>query len=203
MGAKNWLLAYVDADADAAEILRSQPELDRAATQKLVRDLFPDAWDTKTSGSLVFTNPPDEQILGACYGGLSLVATSDAALDYPSRLDGRFVDYAKGRTLYLHAMHSVVDWFAYAIWKDGLLDRALSLSPDSGLLEDLGQRLPCEEPFWEGKNPVGGDYPFPFHPLEMAEEVLCALLGYHLEGRVTDIDPCDHELMLFQRPVAD
>ena len=203
MGAKNWLLAYVDADADAAEILRSRPELDRAATEKFVLDLYPAAWDTKTPGDLGYTNPPDEQVLGACYGGLSLLATSDAALDYPSRLDVRFIDYAKGRNLYLHAMHSVVDWFAYAIWKDGFLHRALSLSPDSGLMEDLGQRLPCEEPFWEGKHPVGGgDYPFPFHPLEMAEEVLCALLGYHLEGTVTDIDPFDYELMAFQRPGA-
>jgi hypothetical protein len=35
-------------------------------------------------------------------------------------------------------MHSVVDWFAYAVWIDGQLRRSLSLSPDSGIMEIVG-----------------------------------------------------------------
>ena len=49
-------------------------------------------------------------------------------------------------------MHSVVDWLAFAKWKNGELVRSLSLSPDSGILEDIGLRLPFEEPFWSSKH---------------------------------------------------
>jgi hypothetical protein len=59
-----------------------------------------------------------------CVGG-------DAALDRPSQLDQRFLDEAEGRTVYLHAMHSVVDRSAYAIWTgDGVLWRSVSLSSE-------------------------------------------------------------------------
>lgn len=38
--------------------------------------------------------------------------------------------------MYLHAMHSVVDWFAFAVWgPDGKLRRALSVSPANGVIE--------------------------------------------------------------------
>jgi hypothetical protein len=89
--------------------------------------------------------------------------------------------------VYLHAMHSVVDWCAFAKWNNGNLVRSLSLSPDSGILEDLGERLPFEEPFWSGQYPaVGGEdeYPFPFHPLEMGEAALKEFFGYQLEGPI-------------------
>jgi hypothetical protein len=55
--------------------------------------------------------------------------------------------WRNGGTVYLRAMHSVVDWFAYAQSINGKFARSLSLSPDSGVLEDIGQRLPFEEPF--------------------------------------------------------
>jgi hypothetical protein len=33
---------------------------------------------------------------------------------------------AAGRRVVLHAMHSVVDWLAFAVWEDGRLLRSLS-----------------------------------------------------------------------------
>jgi len=39
---------------------------------------------------------------------------------------------------------------AFAQWVNGKLVRSLSLSPDSGILEDIGPRFPFEEPFWSG-----------------------------------------------------
>jgi hypothetical protein len=84
-------------------------------------------------------------------------------------------------------MHSVVDWFAYAQWIDGKLVRSLSLSPDSGVLENTGPKMLFEEPYWAGEHPVEVDegeapYPLPFHPLELGEAALESLFGYHLEG---------------------
>jgi hypothetical protein len=55
---------------------------------------------------------------------------------------------AAGRTLYPHAVHSVVDFFAYATWEpDGTLRRWFSLSPDSGVISDVGTPLPFEEKY--------------------------------------------------------
>jgi hypothetical protein len=93
-------------------------------------------------------------------------------------------------------MHSVVDWFAYAIWAgDGTLRRTLSLSPDSGIIENIGAPLDFEEPYWAGLRPVettgfsGQPYPLLFHPLELAEDALRALFGFNFEGLYHDDDP--------------
>ena len=59
-------------------------------------------------------------------------------------LPAKFIDAYQGHSVYLHAMHSTVDWFAYAVWKDGKLQRSLSLSPDSAILENTGDRHPFE-----------------------------------------------------------
>jgi hypothetical protein len=120
-----------------------------------------------------------------------VVCAADFALDRPSTLDRRVLDAGEGRTIYLHAMHSVVDWFAFAIWEpDGSLRRSLSVSPDNGVIENLGDPLPFERPFWAGDHPaVDPDddpdedpYPLPFHPLELAEQALGTLFGFVYEG---------------------
>lgn len=75
-------------------------------------------------------------------------------MDHPSQLDSKFIEAFSSGTLYLHAMHSGVDFFAFAVWKNGTLQRSLSLSPDSGILDDIGPRLPFEVPFWAGEHPA-------------------------------------------------
>jgi len=157
-----------------------------------VTRLFPrhDVTQIQDGSLLEQANPPEGQVYAACFDGVTVLCTTEVGIDYPSRLDQRFLDVAEGRTVYLHAMHSVVDWFAYAQWTNGTLVRALSLSPDSGILEDIGPRLPFEEPYWAGRHPALDDsedqtaYPFPFHPLELGEAALGALFGYHLEGPI-------------------
>jgi hypothetical protein len=62
-----------------------------------------------------------------------VVCSGELGIDRPSALDRRFIEVGAGRTIDLHAMHSVVDWFAFAVWEsDGQVRRALSSSPDSG-----------------------------------------------------------------------
>lgn len=209
MGAKTWMLAYVD--GKAAEILKSGPVLDRPASAKLAQELFPSAQlQPAEDGDLSYTNPPDDEVHVGCFPGLSIVAAAEFALDYPSQLPQSFLDHARGRTVYLHAMHSVVDWFAFAIWEKGELVRALSLSPDSGVLEDIGPKRPFEESFWSGERPVGDEdededdeYPLPFHPLELGEEALLAMFGYQLEGFVDEnqVQPEEIPLLTFKRSV--
>jgi hypothetical protein len=189
MGAKTWMLAYVD--GNAIEILKSNPQLDRVATSALAKKLFPsEKLEPIDDGDLSFTCPPDNEVHIACFPGLSIIAAKEFGIDYPSKLRSNFLDATTGKTVYLHAMHSAVDWFAYAIWVNGKLERSLSLSPDSGILENIGPRLPFEEPYWSGQHPVCDpeeeecDYPFPFHPLELGEAALLELFGYQLEGLI-------------------
>ncbi len=104
-------------------------------------------------------------------------------------------------------MHSVVDWFAYGVWTpDGTLRRALSVSSDDEVIEDVGERLPFEEPFWAGAHPAVDDdeeYPLPFHPLELSEAALDHLFGFVFEGWSgmsgdSTVDPFDVTLAGFR-----
>lgn len=190
MGAKTWMLVL--ADSSARDAFAAKLSLDREATQKLADSLFPsEKLEPIGDGDLSYTCPPDDEVHIGCFPGIRVVAAKEFGIDYPSKLDQRFIAAGGKGTVTLHAMHSVVDWFAYAIWANGKLVRSLSLSPDSGIMEDIGQRLPFEEPYWSGAYPAVDDdedqdaYPFPFHPLDLGEATLRELFGYQLEG---DID---------------
>jgi len=187
VGAKTWMLVY--STGRVAGAFRSSSQLDRDRTLRLGKSLFPrDQLELIGEGDLSYTCPPDDEIHIGCFPTVSIVAAKEFGIDYPSRLPASFISYGGNGTIYLHAMHSVVDWFAFAQWSGGELVRSLSLSPDSGILEDIGKHLLFEEPFWSGLHPVGdegdddNDYPFPFHPLELGEAALKEFFGYQLEG---------------------
>jgi len=192
MGARDWMLVY--AEREVRPVLASPPVLDRDATRALVRRLYPAYRAEVADGTLLEqADPADDRVYAGCFPGLAVVCTSDAALDRPSRLDRRFLAEAHGRTLYLYAMHSVVEWFACAIWSgDGTLRRALSLSPGTGIIENTGPLLEFEKPYWSGQRPPAADgeppYRFPFHPLQLAEAALRALFGFNYEGPCRDDD---------------
>ena len=141
-----------------------------------------------------------------CFPGLTILCTSEVALDRPSQLDPRFHAEARGRTTYLHAMHSVVDWCAFAVWSSaGVLERSLSLSPEYGIIENVGVPLPFEQPYWAHERPVPEDeseepYPLPFHPLELAEDALRYFFGFVYEGDEEPDDPdLDHVVLAAYR----
>lgn len=205
MGAKTWLLMY--AEHDPVHILRSRPVLDREASAELIGTLFPGKRYAKAERTtLLHACPHGKQVLVGSFPGLQIVAARELAIDHPSQLDQRFLDFARGRTMYLHIMYSVVDWFAYGIWKDGKWLRTLSVAPDDGVIEDIGERRAFEEPFWAGERPAvdpdeGPDaYPLPFHPLDLGEAALEELFGYQLEGDNAEalLDPGMIPLMTFK-----
>jgi hypothetical protein len=191
VGAKTSLLVF--ADGNAIEILRAGPALDRRRARDVAARLYPGRLLTETADSVLdeTCNSVEGQVYIGCYSGLSIVCTTEVAVDEPSLLASRILDVMPAREVSVHAMHSGVDWFAYAIWSDGVLRRSLSLSPDSGIIENIGDPLPFEMPYWDGKHPLELDpddepYPLPFHPLEMAEDALRELLGFCREGLVED-----------------
>lgn len=211
MGAKTWMLVY--SDGHVRETLGAKPVLDRDATRRFAQELFPsEKLEPLPDGSLAHTNPPNEEITIGCFGNVKVVAAEEFGIDYPSQLPDRFLQAGGKGTIHFHAMHSVVDWAAFAVWREGKLVRSLSLSPDSGVLEDIGPRLPFEQPYWAGEHPAispeeaeeGIDYPFCFHPLELGEAALNDFFGYQLEGFITPdlIEPEDIPLMRFRRPAS-
>lgn len=206
MGAKTWMLVL--ADTNAHEALAAKPPLDRDATQKLAELLFPgETLEIVGDGDLSYTCPPNNELHIGCFPGISIIAAKEFGIDYPSKLPQRFIAAGGSGTITLHAMHSVVDWFAYAIWANGKLLRSLSLSPDSGIMEDIGQRLPFEEPYWSGEYPAVDSYeekdtyPFPFHPLDLGEATLGDQFGYQLEGYIDDtlLEPGSIPLVRYKR----
>lgn len=199
MGAKTGVLAYAEGDVRTA--LRQAGRADLDATTDLIGRLRPD-WplevvDGSSLGDGIY--PPEGIAYAAAFPGIGIVCDRRLMVDYPSQLPEHLVEAGRGRTMLLHAMHSVVDWLAFAVWQDGHLIRSLSLSPDSGIVEDIGDHLPFEAAYWAGKRPVepepGWDdeepYALPFHPLELGEDALRALFGFVLEGSPDpdDLDP--------------
>ncbi|MFD7730279.1 DUF6928 family protein [Kitasatospora phosalacinea] len=199
MGARTGLLAH--SDGAVPPLLRQAVGAapDRGRTDALVRRLYR-GWTVEPGDGpcalFEAVYPPEGQAYAGSWPGVDLVCDRRFMLDRPSRLPSELVATGPGRRTVLHAMHSVVDRLAFAVWEDGRLVRSLSVSPDGGVVEDIGDRLPFELPYWAGGHPVepwpededGRLYPLPFHPLELGEEALHALLGFNVEGHPSDAD---------------
>jgi hypothetical protein len=208
MGAKAWMVVY--SNGNAGDTLRRKPTLDRVRSIELAGQLFPTSNLVGLEDvDLSLTDPRGRKVYVGCYDDVSIVAAKEFGIDHPSKIKSSFLDQRYGNTICLLAAHSVVDWFAYAIWRDGTLVRSLSLAPDSGIMEELGVAQDFEEPFWAGANPVFTEddgeeaeaYPFVFHPLDLGAEASLAMFGYALEG-VTDesqVQPEEFPLLAFKR----
>ncbi|GAA1657344.1 hypothetical protein GCM10009733_063770 [Nonomuraea maheshkhaliensis] len=207
MGAKTSLIAY--SDGDLPGLLRTLHRPDASATAALIDRAFP-GWAVSPAepGNLSDdVRPPEDLAYATSFPGVELICSDSFMLDNPSLLPSHLVEASRGRRLVLHAMHSVVDWLAFAVWEDGRLVRSLSLSPGHGVIEDIGEPFPFELPFWEGLHPVEPDpawgdtepYALPFHPLELGEVALHVLFGFTIEGDVhpEDVDPEDVALLGF------
>jgi hypothetical protein len=192
MGAKTALLAFVDCDQPAAltGACRGDARSGADDAEAVVRRLSPGYEVTPAAGRTLFEScyPPDDVTFVSVTSHAVLLGDQRLVAGLPSELPEHVLAEAAGRRIVLHAMHSVVDALTFAVWEDGRLIRSLSVSPDTGIEEDLGERYPFELPFWAGEHPVTpmfpgqGPYPLPFHPLELGEEALRALFGFVIEG---------------------
>lgn len=192
----------VYADGPVPALLGGEPEIDEEATTSLVQRLHPRGRLTELGyGDLLdHANPSDGEAWATVLDGLAIVCTSRVAGDRPSDIDPAIIGAMPGRTTYVAAMHSVVDWFAFAIWSPtGELVRSLSVSPDDGFIENVGDPLPFEAPYWAGEHEEP-DYPLPFHPLELGEDALGNLFGFCFEGTppADAVDPEDVTLLGFR-----
>jgi hypothetical protein len=209
MGAKTALLAFTEGDLRPA-LVGAVPS-DPAEALDVVRELHP-GYEVAPigDGSLGdYSYPPDDTSYATVLAGAELFCDQRLVCDLPSQLPARLLRAGAGRRIIMHGMHSVSDWLCFAVWEDGELVRSLSLSPDAGIGENIGEPYDFELPYWAGEHPVepmfaeDGPYPLPFHPLELGEQALRALFGFVLEGRPEpdDVDPFGVRLRGFR--VAD
>ncbi|MFB7449837.1 DUF6928 family protein [Streptomyces sp. NPDC056194] len=209
MGAKTGLLVY--ADGDVPGLLRQVGVADLEETTRMMRRLYPGCEIEEAGGSTLEEGvyPPDGTTYAASWPDVEIICDQRVMIDFPSRLPEHLVAASADRRLVLHAMHSVVDWLAFAVWEDGRLIRSLSLSPDHGIIENIGEPFSFELPYWAGDRPADvlpwpGEeeepYALPFHPLALGEDALRALCGFIREGRPEpeDVDADSIELHGFQ-----
>lgn len=207
MGAKSALLVY--ASCHPADLLRMPPPPDPGQTTALVATTHP-GWSGTPGGGGRLAEciyPPQGLVYAGSFPGIDVLCDQEVMADRPSGLPAHLLEPGAGRRVILHAMHSVSDWFAYAIWDDGALVRSLSLDPGTGVIEDIGARQPFEAPFWAGKHavpPSGGrpGHPLPFHPLDLGEAALHELMGFVLEGRREETDVAAGEVELIEFAVT-
>lgn len=204
MGVKTAILAYVD--GDAAAILTAPPPLDRAACLATLAALFPKArWLPLADTDLFDAYPRRAEVRVGCFAGLTLVCHHSIVTD-ASHLGPRFLAYAGGRTMLMHAMISTVNAFAYGVWERGQLRRSLAMDADNGVSEDIGARRAFEMPYWAGAHRDEDDddeieHGIPFHPLDLGDAALFDLFGYRIEGATGDetVQPERIPLMRFIR----
>ncbi|MDQ1653201.1 MAG: hypothetical protein QOI35_2401 [Cryptosporangiaceae bacterium] len=104
MRAKDWMLVY--AGSVVRPVLQAGPAHGLEATHRLCPG---HRLTAIADGTLAWhADPSDHGVYAGCVSGLTVACTGDAGLDRPSPLDRRFHADARGRTLHLHAMHSVV-----------------------------------------------------------------------------------------------
>jgi hypothetical protein len=170
--------------SNVVEVLRAAPVLDRPATRALVQQLFPDSTVENAADALLLhgVNPAEDLVYVGCFRDVDIVCSWRLVGDRPSNVANRILGPGRGRTVFLHAMQDVVDWFAYGIWVDGTLVRALSAANRVGVVENIGEPLPFEAPYWENGS---------FVPTELGVQALHTLFGFRLEGMpgVDEVDP--------------
>ncbi len=154
MGTKTALLALTDGDLRPALLGASRSDL--AEAEQLVRQTLP-GYDVTPIGEGTLSGdiyPADDVTYASVLAGADLLCDRRLVLARPSELPEHLRKAGAGRRIIMHSMHSAVDWLCFAVWDDGTLVRSLSLSPDSGILENIGEPYDFEQPYWVGEHPV-------------------------------------------------
>lgn len=201
MGAKAWFA--VCSNGDPKQVLANAPVLDAAATRTFLARMFPDQKNEDLGETtLLDLDPRNREIRAGVYGDLVILAHEGFAKDKPSEIPRAMLAAGAFQNTYVHATHSVVDWYAISQWKQGELGRSLSLSPDNGIIENIGEPLSFEAPFWDGEFAMDDEdeYPLPFHPLDLSEVALAATVGFGFGGDPSTwvCDPIEIPILSFE-----
>ncbi|MFH8404058.1 DUF6928 family protein [Streptomyces sp. NPDC018019] len=183
MGAKASLLAFARETPRAA--LRPGLVADEADARLMVDEILAPGV-LEPAGSLMLDEavwPEHGMVCAGRFADVDVLTSRNLGRDRPSEL-AEYVARSVRPRAYAVAMDSAVGWLGFAVWENGTLVRSLSLSPDEGAIEQIGEPLPLEQGFWAGQHAVelAPDCSLPFHPLDLGAEVLRVFFGFVLEG---------------------
>lgn len=191
--------AFAAAVAGNPRVLLRDGNPDPAAAEALISEWLPGTWVPGEATTLESGLAPRNEMTALRIPGLDIVG-GDAVLNWIERpLPPRVVQAVGSRRLVIHQMHSANDSMGFGVWQSGSLIRALGMDPENGIFINQGEPTAAEEPFWRGDHPEDDGYPLPFHPLELAEELLRAELGFVFEGmpQPDDVEPWDVPMFTF------
>jgi hypothetical protein len=153
------------------------------AAAALARRLYPGSTVVETGDTILdFALWPyeDELFVGAYGDALAVCDRRLFGVDDQARtLADEIARALPGGSCGVLVLHSVVSgcWFR---WYEGdCARRDVFVTADDGVVVDLGDRLPAEEPFWAGIDDGAADVPLPFD----YEEYGMALARHQLFGR--------------------
>lgn len=185
VGAKAGILAF--SDGDFAGPLRRAPRADAGLTAALVAEVYPGYRAEPVSGCplVAAAEPPRDIVYALRVPGFGIMCDQRFHPCKPSEMPEHVLGLAAGRRVALCSVHSVDDSFSYAVWDNGALTRSLSvgLSSPELIVEDIGEPLQFERPFWARRRESLHSHPgrLGFHPLDMGEQALRFLFGFVLE----------------------
>lgn len=179
-----WSVALACSTAGtAAEAFRPGLTQDPGAAAALARRLYPEYTVVETGDTVLdFALWPyeDELFVGAY--GEALVVCDRRLFRVDEQARGLADEIARalpGGSCGVLVLHSVVSgcWFRW--YEDNRPRRDVFVTADDGVVVDLGDRLPAEQPFWTGIDAGAPDVPLPFD----YEEYGLALAREHLFGQ--------------------
>ncbi|WP_410578150.1 DUF6928 family protein [Amycolatopsis sp. lyj-108] len=201
MGSKSAILVL--SDVEPAAILRDISGKGQAESKALAERI---AGSVSSDARLLPLDlavwPEPGVVCVSSVAGLQVICSRGFITRTPSELTRLVGELAPDKKGYAVLMDSAEDWTAFAVWSDGRLQRSLSVDPEYGVVEELGDRLNFEGPFWEGVHSVqeSAGYPLPFHPIDLGNKAMREFFGFILEGRedVHSFDPEDVEIWAFR-----
>ncbi|MFI9773016.1 DUF6928 family protein [Streptomyces sp. NPDC052415] len=201
MGSKAAVVVFTASEPQG--VFRDSGVIDRVRSQHLAETVLRAASCETSLFTLDLAVWPDIGVVcAASFPEYEVVCSQELARSQPSELTDWISHLAGGRDAYAVFMHSAEDWGAFAVWSEGRLLRSLSVNPDSGIIENVGERLPFETPFWGGVHSVRDEagYSLPFHPIDFGNEALREFFGFILEGREDEscVDPEEVEIPAFK-----
>lgn len=162
----------VVSELEAPDALRAvlDAEPDPAASEELVHRTFPMSRIASAKDGEILTNglrAGAGTAYAASHPGLEVVCTRRLWDDRPA-----LGEVSHGRRAVLVLTSPVTEWLTFAVWVDGELVRALSLSARRGVVQSIGEPLPFERPGTAG-------------PASLGQAALRGLIGI---GDVVDAD---------------
>lgn len=196
MGVNFHFACYFDGDPGA--VLSRELVLDRDASNQLARTYHPGTRGEPIAEKSLYESclGPSKDLYIGCYGAACIVAGD--RIDHTP--DHRLMSKGMRHTFY-YSRTDTADQIAFSFWRERQLVRSFAHTPHDGIIEDVGERLPFETPFWAGEFApefLDDDYdedephPLPFVSEQFLEAALVNILGVSMFGpRVGSLPTAD------------